>query len=404
MPRLLIATLLAFGLLLTSSSVQDVKKEKEDKELAEKQVKDKADAERAAKEKLEKDDAEKRAAIDKADKEKGFAEAPKKIPGPGVKGGLPPSIPGDCEVHFLNGSKVRMIIQSEKLEINTAYGKLSVPIKDVRAIEFGLHYPEGVEAKIEAAVRGLGHTDYREREKSDLALQELAPYSYPAVVEASRTGELEVSKRAKTILQKMQAKHPKKDLKISVEDRVLTQNFTIVGRILTTTVKAKTQYFGGQELNVADMRTLRSMGAVAMDTELSIDSGKYANQGQWLDTNYHCDGRTAITIIASGLIDVWPQQGGQFMSGPSGFQQTRNGGGPGGMLKGGRKIGGIINNQQHCGMLLGKIGEDGEIFLVAERYDGVPEGEGKLFLHIGPSQWNAQCIGNYEVKINRKSE
>src|SRR4051812_15492984 len=54
-------------------------------------------------------------------------------------------IPGDCEIHFLNGSKVRMIIQSEKLDIATAYGKLSVPIKDVRAIEFGLHLPEGME-------------------------------------------------------------------------------------------------------------------------------------------------------------------------------------------------------------------------------------------------------------------
>ena len=34
--------------------------------------------------------------------------------------------------------------------------------------------------------------------------------------------------------------------------------------------------------------------------------------------------------------------------------------------------------------------------------DRIPEGEGKLFLHIGPSQWNAQCIGTYDVKIARK--
>ncbi|MBI3821124.1 MAG: hypothetical protein HY289_00420, partial [Planctomycetes bacterium] len=246
---------------------------------------------------------------------------PKKEPGgvgvgKGTKSNLPPAIPGDCEIHFLNGSKVRMIIQSDKLEVNTAYGKLAVPVKEIRAIEFGLHYPDGMEAKIEAAVKGLGSSDYREREKADKALQELAPYSYPAVVEASRNGELEVSKRAKDLIGKLQAKHPKKDLKASTDDKVVTNHFTIVGRILTTTMKAKTEYFGEQEVNIAKMRSMRAFGAVSLDTELLIDSSKYANAGQWLDTNYHCDGRTAIVITAKGLIDVWPQQGGGFMSGP----------------------------------------------------------------------------------------
>jgi hypothetical protein len=364
MSRLVIASLFVLGLLLASSSAQDkdIKRELE----------------------LKKEQA---------------AKNPMGV----LKGNVEPIIPGDCEIHFLNGSKVRMIVQSEKLEIATAYGKLSVPVKDVRAIEFGLHFPEGMEAKIEAAVKGLGSGDYREREKADRALVELGPYSYPAVVEASRNRETpEVSKRAKEILSKLQAKHPKKDLKVLVEDKVVTQNFTIVGRIQTTTVRAKTEYFGEQELHLAKMRTLRAMGGGSLDMELSIDSGKYANQGQWLDTNYLCDGRTAIVITATGLIDVWPQQGGQFMSGPNGFQQSRNGNNPGGMIRGPRKIGKFLNNQVHGGMLIAKVGEDGDYFIVGDRYEGVPEGEGKLYLHIGPSQWNCQCIGNYEVKINRK--
>jgi hypothetical protein len=314
------------------------------------------------------------------------------------------TIPGDCEIHFLNGSKVRMVVQSEKLDIATAYGKLSVPVKDVRSIEFGLHYPEGMEAKIETAIKSLGSGDYREREKADKALQELAPFSYPAVLEASRTQELEVSKRAKEIAVKLKAKHPKKDLKVMIEDKVVTHNFTIVGRILTTTVKAKTEYFGEQELNLTKMRTLKAMGAVSMDVEFSLDSGKYANQGQWFDSGYHCDGQTAVSVIAKGLIDVWPQQMGQFMCGPSGFQNTRNGGGNGGMIKGGRKIGNVLNGNQHGGMLIGKIGESGDYFLIGDHFEGIPEGEGNLFLHIGPSQWNCQCIGTFEIKIQRKDD
>jgi hypothetical protein len=366
MSRLMIVSLFLFGLLLTTSSAQDKEKVKE-----------------APPKKVE--------------------IYPKTGTG-GAKSNLEPAIPGDCEIHFLNGSKVRMVVQSEKLDVATAYGKLSVPVKDVRAIEFGLHFPEGMEPKIEAAVKSLNSGDYREREKANLALIELGPYSYPAVLEASRMKELEVSKRAKEVLVKLVAKHPKKDLKTMVEDKVVTQNFTIVGRILTTTVKAKTEYFGEQELNLAKMRTLRAMGGGSLDMELSIDSGKYANQGQWLDTGYQCDGRTAISITATGMIDVWPQQGGQFMCGPAGFQQSRNGNNPGGMIKGGRKIGNVLNGQIHCGMLIGKIGEDGEFFMIGDRFDALPETEGKLYLHIGPSQWNVQCIGSFEVKINRKTD
>ena len=369
--RLMLALVVLGGFILSISSAQDFKKEEVKKVETKKEEYPKMEY-------------------------SGGGTAPK---GPAIA-----AIPGDVEIHFLNGSKVRMIVQSEKLEIATAYGKLNVPVKDVRAIEFGLHFPEGMESTIELAVKALGASDYREREKADKALIELAPFSYPAVLEASRAKELEVSKRAKEILQKLVAKHPKKDLKVMVEDRVVTQNFTIVGRILTTTVKAKTEYFGEQELNLSKMRTLRAFGGVSLDVEVALDAGKYANQGQWFDTGFQIDGRTQIVITAAGLIDVWPQQGGQFMSGPAGFQQTRNGGGPGGFAKGGRKVGNNLNGQAHGGMLLGKIGEDGEFFMIGDRYEGTPEGDGKLFLHIGPSQWNCQCIGTYDVKINRRGD
>ena len=188
---------------------------------------------------------------------------------------------------------------------------------------------------------------------------------------------------------------------MTVDDKIVTKSFTIVGRIQTPTVKAKTEYFGDIELGLAKMRTLRSVGGPGLDMEFAIDASKYANAGQWMDTGYHVDGRTAIHIAAKGFIDVWPQQGGQYLSSPNGFQATQRGGGVGMPFVGGRKVG-MVNQQQHCGMLLGKIGEDGEVFVVGERYEGTPENEGKLMLHIGPSQWNCPSAGNYDIKVSRK--
>src|ERR1022692_1453654 len=63
------------------------------------------------------------------------------------------STPGEVEISFLNGSKIRVVIQTEKLEIASIYGKLTVPIEDVQAIEFGLHYPEGALEKINVAIK-----------------------------------------------------------------------------------------------------------------------------------------------------------------------------------------------------------------------------------------------------------
>src|SRR5262245_39770827 len=65
------------------------------------------------------------------------------------------AVPGECEIMFLNGSKIRLIIQTDKLDIATIYGNLSVPIQDVLAIEFGLHFPDGHVAKVDAAIKGI---------------------------------------------------------------------------------------------------------------------------------------------------------------------------------------------------------------------------------------------------------
>jgi hypothetical protein len=321
--------------------------------------------------------------------------------GPTIKAPVDTGLPGEVEINFLNGSTVRMVLQSEKLEIATPYGQLAVPTKEIRAIEFGLHFPDGIEARIQQTVRSLNAADFHERDQAGKTLLELGPYSFPAVLEASRAGELEVAMRAKALVKQLQAKHQKKDLKTGAEDRVVTPTFTIVGRILTFKLKAKAELFGDVDLPVARMRTLRSFAHAGLDVEVIVDAARYGGQGQWLETDFQVDGRTTVQITAQGQVDVWPQQNGQFIVGPNGLQ-GRNAGMQA-ILVPGRKIRGAINAHTFGGALLGKVGEDGEVFAIGERYEGMPDQTGKLYLHIGPSPWNAQSTGTYEVKISRKN-
>ena len=302
----------------------------------------------------------------------------------------------EVDVAFMNGSTVRMHVQSDKLEIATVYGKLLVPMKDVRYIEFGAHVPEGYAEKIEAAIKKLGHSEFREREKAVAALVELGPYSYAATVEATHAPEAEAANRAKTAVQKLQAKFPKKDLKISQEDKVVTPSFTIAGRIMTPTIKVKTEYFGESELTLATMRTMRSLAPSGADVEAKIDAAKYAVAGQWLATSFQVDGRSPIVITAKGQVDLAPDQPGDIVAGPNG------------MGKGAAGFGAAIGKKAAAknagGMLIGKIGENGDPFAIGVRYEGTPLQAGILYLHINPSPYSATSSGSYDVRAARKQD
>src|SRR5262249_32645379 len=162
------------------------------------------------------------------------------------------------------------------------------------------------------------------------------------------------ARRAKELTKRLQAMHQKKDLKTATEDRVVTPTFTIVGRILTPTIKAKAELFGDVDLPVARMRALRAFGGTGWDIDLTIDAGRSANQGQWLETEFQVDGRSTLIVTAKGFVDVWPQQGGQYIVGPNGLQGRNMG--MQAMMVPGRKIAGPINGQIYGGALLGKIG------------------------------------------------
>jgi hypothetical protein len=325
-------------------------------------------------------------------------------------------IPGEVEIHFLNGSKMRLLVQSEEIEVATPYGKLSVPLREIRAIEFGLHMPEGFSTRIDLAVKKLSSADYRERESAGKTLVELGPFSYGAVLQATRDHDLETTRRAKEILKKLQAAHSKKDLKISSADKVITPTFTIVGRIATPSLKVQEEHFGAAVLSVAKMRTLRAVSGRLQEMELAVDASKYANAGQWLETDFQTDAKTALLITATGLVDLLPQQGGQQTVGPNGMIGIRAarmkaggfgggggaGGGPGMPGGGGMPAGGMMITRQHGGTLFGKIGASGDIFIIGDRYEGTPESEGKLYLHIGPSPYNCQASGSYNVRISPK--
>ena len=303
----------------------------------------------------------------------------------------------EVEVHFANGSAVKMVLADSPIEIQTPYGKLAVPARDLRKIDFGVHLPEGLDKQIDQAVAELGNENFRVREAASVTLTKHGAHALPALVEASKSTDLELSKRAKALVTKMQQDLPGKELRTHTSDTIVTPTFTVVGRILTSSLKAKADYFGTVQLDLVELRTLRSTDTPA-EVNVTVD-GHYAAQGQqeWMATEYVYDGRSKMVIAATGQIDLFPQNGAgdQFVSTPRG---NPNGGA-------GRFIGkaGAARQRALPGTLIGRVGDNGDPFVIGENYEGTPGREGKLYLQVTSSPWSNDCSGSYSVKITTKN-
>src|SRR5689334_6146502 len=67
------------------------------------------------------------------------------------------------EVRFADDSTVKMSLQHSSIEVATRYGKLSVPVTEIRRIEFGLRIPDETAKRIATAVSQLGAPDFKQR-------------------------------------------------------------------------------------------------------------------------------------------------------------------------------------------------------------------------------------------------
>ncbi|MCI0458688.1 MAG: hypothetical protein L0Z62_17155 [Gemmataceae bacterium] len=297
-----------------------------------------------------------------------------------------PAEPKEAEVRFANGSLVFMTIVQEQIEVQTPFGKLTVPPREIRSIEFGVHLPEGVEEKIQEALKQLNSHNYRHRDLAVRDLVSLGQHAYPALHRATQSTEAEVSQRALAAIKNIERKVPTRNLRLKEEDLIRTSKFTIVGRVLTPAIKARSEYFGELTLKPYQLVSIRWLER-AGETEVVVEASKHGSaHNQWLDSGVSVDPQLDLRITASGVVDLWPQGPGQYMASPVGMAGARPVVAGGGFAAG-------------PGVLVGRIGEDGSPFVIGERYTGRPSRPGRLYLHIGPSPWNNASTGAYRVRI-----
>lgn len=290
-----------------------------------------------------------------------------------------------AEVRFADGSVVRVAIVQQELEVQTKYGMLTIPVREIRRIEFGVHLPPEVDDKIQVAIRSMGSNEFKSREDAVVSLVKLGAQAYPAVLKASRSQDLEVARRAHKVASSIQEATPRDELRTKVEDTIHTAEFTVSGRILSASLRARSVHFGDLALRLVDLRQVHLRNYVGK-MEVAVDAAHYGSElNQWLDTGVDIEPNTKLVIDAEGQVDLWPQGPGQYMTSPAGFTTTGKGG------------------QHKAGLLLGRVGANGKVFVVGDRCEETCTEQGRLFLHIVPSPWNNASSGSFRAQISAQA-
>lgn len=295
------------------------------------------------------------------------------------------------ELRMQDDTVMKVVLIDTSVTLVTKYGKLAIPATEVRRLEFGFRYPEGVELKIEKAIGDLGSADFRTREDAEQRLAEIGFYAIPALRRALKNTDPEVARRAASVLKALEAKQGEGKTDFRDFDLVETPEFTVKGKLELQSLKVRTKYFGDTTVKITDIKSFRSVGS-SSNAEFALDSGKYAkmNQADWMETSVEIFSGQQLEVTASGKIDQWPQGPGQYMCEPGGLP----GYAPGQLLPGGMARIGIP------GQIIARVGANGTPFVVGASYKGKVNETGKLYLRISPSPWNCESTGNYKVAVN----
>lgn len=164
------------------------------------------------------------------------------------------------EVRLEDESVLKVVVRDDKLEMNTRFGKLSIPVSEVEKIEFGRRLSPESATAITNHILALGSKDFASREAATQALLKLREKGYSELQKAAKSKDAEVARRAEQLVQRIRETVSDDKLHPPEFDVVQTSDGSrFVGRIEMHVFKVRTIAFGEQQLRLSDVRSLRSL-------------------------------------------------------------------------------------------------------------------------------------------------
>lgn len=233
--------------------------------------------------------------------------------------------PVEVEVKCIDDSTIKLKLLDTQVELVTKYGLLSIPVADIRRVEFASRTPPEVLERINLAIANLSHPEFQIREKASAELKGYRERAYGPLVKACKNPDPEISRRADDAVRYIQSRVPAAQLEGRDVDVVYTDDSKLTGRLTCVQLRVTTAQFGEQQLRVADIRTLRSgtgggedaVATTPAPTNLMAFQNQYGKEmsytvtgaqpgaqgtGIWGTDIYTLDSNLAAAAVHAGLL------------------------------------------------------------------------------------------------------
>ncbi|MEX2176240.1 MAG: hypothetical protein WD872_17900 [Pirellulaceae bacterium] len=302
--------------------------------------------------------------------------------------------PKHIKLHLLDGSVISGDLSVSEISVDTAFGKLVVPVANIRSFTPGLESNPKQLADLEALINNLASDDYKTREQAHKDLAAMGLKVRQELERHAASENAEIKRHVGEILKELETRSEElgDDDEATVEqpwlrlDTVVTTDFTVVGKVAPAEFTIQSKY-GPLNIDLADVKMAARQLEVkeALRKSVVVDGSNLA-QRQFKTSGIRVEAGDKITVQAEGNIVMSPW-GSNAATGPDGAPN----------------YGWYVPNQIPGGALVARIGEKGTVFKVGRQTTFVAKSSGVLQLAIGMQAEYAnqgyQYPGQYNVKL-----
>jgi hypothetical protein len=298
-----------------------------------------------------------------------------------------PADPREIRLHLMDGSVLAGQLSVDEISVATDFGKLTVPVTKIRSFHPGLDsYPQ-LSKKISELIDNLGSDDYQAREQ---AHKDLVNWGLKVRSELERRVQDDNAERKRHLTEILKefdelAEEQLDDYESDQDDRpwirgdkVVTDQFTIVGKIVEDSFQIRSKY-GSLTVQLSDV--VMADKPVSLKQEIlktvTVD-GSNLVQRSFKASGIQVERGDKVMIRAEGQIGMTPW-GSEHQSTPDG----------------GQYYGWYVPNEIPGGALIAKLGNNGKVFKVGTRHTFVAQAAGTLQFAVAMQHQYANQGYNY---------
>jgi hypothetical protein len=279
--------------------------------------------------------------------------------------------------------------------LNTDYGKLDIPIKNVSTIVFGITPDESNKTKVINLIKQMGDAAEEKRQAAYDELVKMSINTIPVISDYIYGTEYQASEftdyTPEAALSEMQSTYGVEDSYSDKDVVTIDYEYTMGGTFALKTIALKTDY---GDLNVPKEKIKEAEVSYydesTGDKSFKLLANKHISgneDGGWLNTGIKVKSGQKITINASGEITLESLSGNKYTpdgNTTSDYESDNS------------------STYPTYGNVVYKIGESGEAIKAGSKYNGKAEESGTLFLSIYETVYNSSNTGSYSVKVSVK--